>query len=137
MLFRSCVGVLRDQNNPISPPELEKEDSKDKLYDMIRELVTQNFKELTNSVIESNNKILATQNNNTTINNNVKVNQINKFNLNFFLNDTCKDALNMSDFLNTIVVSLEDLENTVKLGYTVGITKMIIDRINSIFARII
>ena len=38
----------------------------------------------------------------------------------------------MSDFLNTIVVSIEDLENTVKLGYTVGITKMITDRINEL-----
>ena len=48
----------------------------------------------------------------------------------FFLNETCKDAFNMSDFLNTIQVSIEDLENTVKLGYTLGITKIITDRIN-------
>ena len=113
------------------------EPPKDYIYNMIRELVAKNI-ELTNSVIESNNKIveshtkLESKITNNSITNNVKGNQTNhnKFNLNFFLNETCKDAFNMSDFLNTIQVSIEDLENTVKLGYTLGITKIITDRIN-------
>ena len=49
---------------------------------------------------------------NTIINSNNKT-----FNLQFFLNEECKDALNMSDFINSIELKLSDLENIEKLGY--------------------
>ncbi len=55
-------------------------------------------------------------------------NTINKktFNLNFFLNETCKDALNMTDFVNSIQIHLKDLENTATEGYVNGISNIII-----------
>ena len=63
-------------------------------------------KQLVDSVKHSSQTIT-----NNTINNNQK------FNLNFFLNEQCKDAMNLSDFMESIQLSLEDLENMEKLGY--------------------
>jgi len=51
----------------------------------------------------------------------------NRFNLNFFLNEQCKDAMNLSDFLNNIEVSLEDVSNVGRLGYADGISRIIIN----------
>jgi len=51
-------------------------------------------------------------------NNNTMTNSNNKtFNLQVFLNEQCKDAMNLSDFMESIQLSLEDLENMEKLGY--------------------
>jgi len=49
-----------------------------------------------------------------------------KFNLNFFLNEQCKDALNISDFVNSLKLQLSDLENTGKFGFAEGISKIFI-----------
>mgnify|MGYP001185053810 CR=1 FL=1 len=64
---------------------------------------------------------------NTTTNNN---NQ--KFNLNFFLNTTCKDAMNMSDFIENMNINLDDLENIGKNGYVMGMTDMIVSKIKEL-----
>ena len=58
--------------------------------------------------------------------NNTNSNNSNSFNLNFFLNETCKGALNISEFIETIKVQLKDLERVGKLGYVEGITDIII-----------
>ena len=54
------------------------------------------------------------------------------FNLHFFLNETCKDAMNMVDFIDSIQVKLSDLENMGKLGFVNGLSNMIIDRLNAL-----
>jgi hypothetical protein len=48
------------------------------------------------------------------------------FNLQFFLNEQCKDAINVTDFVNSIQLQLEDLEETGRLGYVDGISKVVI-----------
>jgi hypothetical protein len=54
------------------------------------------------------------------------INSNNKtFNLNFFLNETCKDAMNITDFVNSIKIQLIDLENVGKIGYVEGISNII------------
>ena len=68
-----------------------------------------------------------TTNNNTNCGNNNKT-----FNLQVFLNETCKDAINMSDFVNQLQVSLSDLETTGKIGYAEGISKVFIKNLNEI-----
>jgi hypothetical protein len=79
-----------------------------------------------------------TNNNNNHIVNNHTMNTMNntlndqKFNLNVFLNEDCKNAMNLTDFINNISLTLTDLENTARLGYTDGITKIINDRIRDI-----
>jgi hypothetical protein len=75
---------------------------------LILELLTKN-KELM--------EMLIVQKNNTTIINN----QTNKFNINVFLNETCKNAMNLSDFINNIQITYEDLENNAQLGFVNGI----------------
>ena len=63
-------------------------------------------------------KIGNTTNNNTTMNNN--------FNLNVFLNEHCKDALNISDFIDSLKITLEDLLFSKTNGISRGITDVMI-----------
>ena len=64
---------------------------------------------------------------NQTINNN---NQ--KFNLNFFLNEQCKDAINMSEFIENMELDLEDLTETGRLGYVGGISRILINKLQEL-----
>jgi hypothetical protein len=49
-----------------------------------------------------------------------------QFNLNFYLNDTCKNAINMGDFVNSLQIDTEELENVGKLGYVEGFSNIFI-----------
>ena len=99
--------------------------------DVVMQLIKQNneFKQLlveqNQTLIEIAKKDTTTNNNNNTINNNQK------FNLNFFLNNTCKDAMNMSEFIENIEVQFKDIENIGKNGYVNGMTEMILSRIKN------
>jgi len=95
---------------------------------MILELLKQNneFKEL---IIEQNKKILElVTTSNVTNNNNITNNTTNnnKFNLNIFLNEKCKDAFNITDFINGINVGFKDFENFGRLGYVGSINNILI-----------
>ena len=63
---------------------------------------------------------------NQTINNNQK------FNLNFFLNEQCKDAINMSEFIENMDLDLEDLTETGRLGYVGGISRILINKLQEL-----
>ena len=68
---------------------------------------------------------------NNTINNNI--NSHNKtFNLQVFLNETCKDAMNISDFIESVKLQVSDLENVGKLGYIEGISNIIIKNLQAL-----
>ena len=84
-----------------------------------------------NIVKEGNsNNTNNTNNSNNTINN---INCNNKsFNLNVFLNEQCKDAMNMSEFVDTIKMQLSDLENFAHLGYADGVSKIFVQGINAL-----
>ena len=56
-------------------------------------------------------------------------NTSNKFNLNFFLNNTCKDAMNITDFIGELGVHIDEIEYIGHHGYVNGMTKMIMDRL--------
>jgi len=71
----------------------------------------------------------------TVINNYNTTNRNSTFNLNVYLNETCKDALSIDEFLDTIHVKLMDLENSRRLGYSEGLSKIIINRLNEIDAH--
>ena len=64
----------------------------------------------------------TTNNNNNIINNNN-----NTFCINVFLNEECKDALNISEFVDTIILGINELEETARLGYAPGISKIFIN----------
>ena len=69
-------------------------------------------------------KVGHTTNNNTTNNN--------QFNINMFLNETCKNAVNFSDFIERIEISHDDLENNAQLGFVNGMTKILIDNLRQL-----
>jgi hypothetical protein len=54
------------------------------------------------------------------------------FNLQFFLNETCKDAMNIMDFVESIQLQLSDLENVGKLGYVNGISNIIVKNLKEL-----
>lgn len=64
--------------------------------------------------------------------NNITNNINNKFNLNVFLNETCKDALNIQDFIKSLQISFEDLEITREKGLLESVNKQIINNLRSL-----
>ena len=89
------------------------------------------FKQL---MIDQNKQMLelaknAGNNSNVNINTN---NSNNSFNLNVFLNETCKDAMNIMEFVDQLQVSVKDLEETGRLGYSEGISKIFINGLKQI-----
>jgi len=86
----------------------------------------------------NNNNTINNTNNNTNNTDNTMVNSNNKtFNLQVFLNKQCKDAMNLSDFMESIQLNLTDLENMEKLGYTECMFKNIFGHMDfiDIFSR--
>ena len=81
-------------------------------------------------VMDQSNKICSfiqiPTNNNTMTNNINNNNSHNTFNLQVFLNETCKNAMNLTDFVNSLNVTIADLEETGRLGFSDGITKIIV-----------
>jgi hypothetical protein len=67
----------------------------------------------------------------TTINNNIK-NENKSFNINVFLNEQCKDAINFTDFIKNIEISHQDLENNAQLGFVNGISKIFLDNLKQL-----
>ena len=49
-----------------------------------------------------------------------------------FLNEQCKDAMNMTEFIESIQLSLEDMMNIATTGQTQGMTSILIDRLSSL-----
>jgi hypothetical protein len=100
--------------------------------ELVLKLIEQN-KELHQTLIDQNKTIveLAQKTGNYTTNTNCGNNN-KTFNLQVFLNETCKDAINMTDFVNQIQISLSELEDTGKLGYAEGISKVFIKNLNEI-----
>jgi hypothetical protein len=72
-------------------------------------------------------------NNNTTNNNNShNTTNNNHFNLQIYLNETCKDAINLTDFVESLQVKLKDLEETARLGYSEGVSRIFINGLNEL-----
>ena len=95
--------------------------------ELIKVMVEQNTK-----MIESNkNNVSSVSNNNTS---NIIHGNVNnhRFNINFFLNEKCKDAINLPEFIENIEVSHMDLENNAQLGFVDGISKIILDNMKQL-----
>jgi len=92
---------------------------------VIMELLKQNqeFKDL---IIEQNKKLIELAEKGQTTNNITTNNNTNNFNLHFFLNEQCKDALNIMDFINQLQLKTSDLDMVGRLGYSEGIAKLFI-----------
>jgi hypothetical protein len=118
---KTCMDYINinSNNDVVSENKIEeKVDTKtDKeLKDLVKELIKQNG-ELVKTIHDMVPKI-----GNTNITNNMN----NSFNLNVFLNEQCKDALNISDFIDSLKITLEDLLFSKTNGITRGITDVMI-----------
>jgi len=137
--FLSRSGLWKHNKNcKVELLEVSNDNSNNQLpisNDVIMKLLNDN-QELKNIIVEQQNQISELipkvgNNNNNTINNNQK------FNINVFLNEQCKDAINLSDFVKSLQVTLEQLDYTNKNGLADGLSKTIIDNMNklSIYER--
>jgi hypothetical protein len=95
------------------------------------ELIKQN-NELQKQIVELSKETKITNNTNNNTNNSNNTTNNNQFNLSIFLNETCKNAINFSEFIDNIQVSYDDLENNAKMGFVEGITKIIMDNLKQL-----
>ena len=130
------------------PPKINTDNIETFKNEVITTLMTQ-----LSSVLEENNKsILAEQTKqmvetqtklfhemavnqtvtNNTINNNNNNTNNHQFNMNMFLNETCKDAMNMSEFMENLTVTMEDMEMTGTLGFAKGMSRIIMNNLNAL-----
>lgn len=131
-------NIICQENAQTTSSEIPKIDlSNEKITidkDILLELIKQSndFKQL---MIDQNAKLFElAEKRNTTINNtNTNTNCTNnRFNLNFFLNEQCKDAMNINDFIDSIEIGFNELEYVGKHGYINGITKIVSDSLKQI-----
>ena len=118
--------------------------------EMILDIIKENqeikniLKEQCNQVMEHNKVVLELQKDNNMLmnklverepgnNNNNTTNNINqKFNLNFFLNETCKDAMNINEFLENIKVTFQDLLTIGNAGLVNGVSDIFIKQLRDL-----
>ena len=118
----------------------EEENKQDKITDEKNEITTKEIKDgfcmmqgMFYELIKSNKQLInIVQNGTNNITNNINSNNTNTFNLNFFLNETCKDAINMKEFIESIEVSIMDLKKLGSKGYVEGISSLMIDKLNEL-----
>lgn len=108
---------VKDNNDTVISSDLKDIHSIDK-DDLILKLLKDN--EEIRQILKD---VIPKMGNNTIINNN---NTTNNFNLNFFLNEQCKDALNISEFVDSLKITFEDLLYSKKNGLVEGISNVMI-----------
>jgi hypothetical protein len=121
--YKSRVGLWKHSKIcNLENTKTENHEPTDK--DLIMLLIKENseFKNMMMKVLEN-----GTTHNNTTTNSHNKA-----FNLNFFLNETCKDAMNITDFVDSIKLQLSDLERVGELGYVEGISNIIVKNLKNL-----
>ena len=110
-------------------------ENKDEMKELVFKLISEN-QELKNTVLQENKElrkqiselIPKVGNNNNTINSNNKQ----KFNINVFLNEKCKDAISMDEFIDKIEVSMKNLLTTKEKGQVYGISNIIMENMNKL-----
>jgi hypothetical protein len=128
--YVDIIKQLLTQNNELKNFIVEQaQEHKKETTDILNRVIDQaneNKKDtvdIINKVIENTKPTNIT---NTTNNNNKA------FNINLFLNETCKDAINFSDFIKQLEVSREDLENNAQLGFVDGVSKILIESLKQL-----
>ena len=125
--FKSRVGIWKHNKKcKIQPTETLNEEFIMKLVQHNSEIMKEHTLQLKDIVME----IVKNGINNTIT---THTNSHNKaFNLNFFLNETCKNAMNITDFVDSIKLQLSDFMEVGELGYVEGISNIIIKNLNSL-----
>ena len=128
--YTSRVGLWKHKK---ACDELNKNFEKDLIITLLKEnkeLKTMMI-EQQNSMIEQSNSVIELCKNGT--HNTFHTNSHNKtFNLQLFLNETCKDAMNITDFVQSIQLELSDLEKVGEIGFIDGISKIIVKNLKGL-----
>jgi len=129
-LWKHKNNCRRQKSPKMSPLQASNSDFKI-LTNLVLDVVKQN-KELTqqNSVLTNKIVDICKIGNTNICNNNVNSNN-KTFNLNVFLNETCKDAMNITDFVDSLKLQLSDLETVGRLGYVEGISNIIVKNLKA------
>ena len=100
---------------------------------LVIQLIKQN-EEFKSMLLDQNNKLIEVcKNNNSNVLNQCNINSNNKaFNLNVFLNEDCKDAMNVTQFIDSFNLQLSDFENVGNVGFVNGISDIIIKKLKSL-----
>jgi len=136
MNTKKHISKLNDYKNPKNINQIftDKDNNKIDITLLKDDITSIIIKEIKN--MNEQNKLLVdvTNKSNNTINNtnNNITNSNQQFNLNFFLNETCKDAMNLSDFIENMQVTMEDMEKTGELGFAKGMSRIIMNNLNAI-----
>lgn len=129
-LFKSRVGIWKHQKKCCYQEVKETNTTNTNTNTTDKDIIMALIKgqnELKNLIVKVIEKDTISNSHNTTNNSHNKT-----FNLSFYLNETCKDAINIDDFVKSIKVQLEDLEYTGRSGYVEGVSNIIINKLNSI-----
>jgi hypothetical protein len=135
--YKHHSGLWRHKTKGICVFTKEEFYEKEKIYqptdkDLIMMLIKENS-ELKTMMMEQQNMMMKVIENGTTHNSHNTNNSHNKaFNLQFFLNETCKDAMNIMDFVESIKLQVSDLESVGELGYVEGISNIIVKNLNAL-----
>ncbi len=105
---------------------------------LVEVLIKENtdFKNVMLELVKSNTDLqqkmleMCSTNHFSTINNTINNSHNKTFNMHFFLNEQCKDAMNIMDFVDTFKLQFSDLERVGEVGYVEGISNIIIKRLN-------
>jgi len=134
-IYKTASGLWKHNQycKVIEKEEIEEDEITVSDAKLVFELLKQNneFKELmlnqTNQIMDLVQKCVTTTNiNNSNINNgNINNNNYNQFNIQMYLNETCKNAMTIDEFLDYLQPTLQELEDTARLGYVEGITRII------------
>jgi hypothetical protein len=118
-----------NQPSTIQQPLVITEDLLLKLVKQSADILVKQSTDMMEQVLKAGN---ANNNSNTINNNTNNTNNTNKnnchnksFNLNFFLNETCKNAMNITEFVDSIKIQLQDLERFGEVGYVEGLSNII------------
>ena len=133
---RTCIAIITSESTSVIKDEFSTTDGvvlETKINKKIDSTTDKELKELVKELIKQNGELVKTINEivpkigNTNIGNtNITNNNNNSFNLNVFLNEQCKDALNISDFIDSLKITLEDLLFSKTNGISRGITDVMI-----------
>ncbi len=131
--YFDVVKQLLAQNNELKNFIIEQAHEHKKETNDILNRVIEQANEHKKDTIDIIAKVIEQTKSNNTTNNTTMTNSNNKsFNINMFLNEECKDAINFSDFIKNIEVSREDLENNAQLGFVNGVSKILIDSLKQL-----
>lgn len=95
----------------------------EKMFTMFTQMMTQNQDFMTNVI----GKVQGITNNN-----NINTTNNNQFNINMFLNEHCKNAMNITDFIRSLPITAQDYENTKDRGLADTLTHLIVDGLNNL-----